>query len=225
MTSTSTTGDAEASSPGPGRHDSAVTRKALIDVAERLFTEQGYAATSLDAIVSGAEVTKGALYHHFSSKQALFEAVFERLENAAAQQVTEAMSGISEPWDMAQAGLRSFLDVLQGPLYRRVVMQDGPSVLGTERFRQEEERSTFAIVVGIIQSVMAAGPGTWELQDEMVETFGRIFYGALSAAGIAIAASDEPEAAAKRAEAAVSFILLGLRELAEKEAPLPDHRL
>ncbi|MGN0065106.1 MAG: TetR/AcrR family transcriptional regulator [Nocardioides sp.] len=207
------------------RHFSALTRASLVDVAQDLFSQQGYAATSLDAIVSGADVTKGALYHHFSSKQALFEAVFERLEQAAAEQVSEAMSGITEPWEMAQAGLRAFLDVLQSPLYRRVVMQDGPSVLGTDRFRQEEERSTFGIVVGIIHSVLAAGPGTWEIDDEMIDTFGRIFYGALSAAGISIAASDEPEAAAKRAEAAVAFILLGLRELAEKEETLPDHRI
>ena len=63
---------------------SAATRRALIDLGEELFTEHGYAATSLDAIVAGAEVTKGALYHHFSGKQALFEAVFERVEASAA---------------------------------------------------------------------------------------------------------------------------------------------
>ena len=60
---------------------SASTRRALIDMGEQLFTEHGYAATSLDTIVAGAQVTKGALYHHFSGKQALFEAVFERVES------------------------------------------------------------------------------------------------------------------------------------------------
>ena len=68
--------------PGTSRRQqySASTKRALVDVAEELFTEHGYAATSLDAIVAGAQVTKGALYHHFSGKQALFEAVFERVE-------------------------------------------------------------------------------------------------------------------------------------------------
>jgi AcrR family transcriptional regulator len=60
---------------------SASTKRALVDVAEELFTESGYANTSLDAIVAGARVTKGALYHHFSGKQALFEAVFENWES------------------------------------------------------------------------------------------------------------------------------------------------
>ncbi len=65
--------------PGTSRRQqySASTKRALVDVAEELFTESGYAATSLDAIVAGARVTKGALYHHFSGKQALFEAVFD----------------------------------------------------------------------------------------------------------------------------------------------------
>ena len=64
---------------------SASTKRALVDVAEELFTESGYANTSLDAIVAGARVTKGALYHHFSGKQALFEAVFERVETDAVE--------------------------------------------------------------------------------------------------------------------------------------------
>ena len=70
---------------------SASTKRALVDVAEELFTEHGYAATSLDAIVSGAEVTKGALYHHFSGKQALFEAVFERVEGEAARSIHDSL--------------------------------------------------------------------------------------------------------------------------------------
>ena len=208
---------AKGSGSATQRHVAALTRASLIDVAEELFSQQGYAAASLDAIVAGAEVTKGALYHHFSSKQALFEAVFERVERAAAVEGNEAMHGITEPWDMAQAGLRAILGVMQRPLYLRIVMQDGPAVLGPERFRQAEERSTLGIVAGIINAVLDVG--TWDLEGEMVDTFSRIFYGAMSAAGISIASSDEPEAAAARAEAAVAFILLGLRELAEQDAP------
>ena len=85
--------------PGTSRRAqfSATTRRALVDVAERLFTEHGYAATSLDAIVAGADVTKGALYHHYSGKQALFEAVFEKVESAGAQQIQEALTGARGP--------------------------------------------------------------------------------------------------------------------------------
>ena len=74
---------------------SASTKRALVDVAEDLFTEHGYAGTSLDAIVAGARVTKGALYHHFAGKQALFEAVFERVEHRGLEDDPRARSRAS----------------------------------------------------------------------------------------------------------------------------------
>ena len=202
------------------RQFSALTRASLVDVAEDLFSQQGYASTSLDAIVSGAEVTKGALYHHFSSKQALFEAVFERLEEAASTDISAAMEDVADPWEMAQTGLRQFLQVMQRPTYRRIVLQDGPAVLGVERWREEEEKSTFGIVVHIIRSVLTAG--TWELPEDMLHTIARVFYGALSAAASDVATSDDPRAAAARAESAVAFILLGIQALADGGAGVPD---
>src|SRR5687768_132052 len=100
---------------------SASTKRALIDVAETLFTDHGYAATSLDQIVAGARVTKGALYHHFSGKQALFEAVFDRVESDAAKSIQKSLRGERDPWEKAMLGLRAFLEVVREPTYRRVV--------------------------------------------------------------------------------------------------------
>jgi AcrR family transcriptional regulator len=196
---------------GPSRRQqySAATRAALIEQGEQLFTEYGYSATSLDAIVAGAEVTKGALYHHFSGKQALFEAVFERVEAAAAQAVTNAVEGHDDPWEKALAGLRAFLDVVQQPTYRRIVILEGPAVLGWTRFREQAERSTFTTVLEIVSSVLQAnGP---ELDEEMVDTFSRIFFGAMSSAGEWVSTSQDPNAAAARVEAAIGFILNGMR--------------
>src|SRR6187200_679481 len=86
--------------PGATRRQqySATTKRALVDVAEELFTENGYAATSLDAIVAGAEVTKGALYHHFSGKQALLEAVFARVEADASATIRRSLEDHVDPW-------------------------------------------------------------------------------------------------------------------------------
>ena len=118
--------------PGAGRRAaySASTQRALVDVAEVLFTDHGYANTSLDAIVAGAQVTKGALYHHFSGKQALFEAVFERVEAESSKSIQKAIKNRKDPWVKARSGLRAFLAVVQEPRYRRIVVQEGPSVLG-----------------------------------------------------------------------------------------------
>ena len=196
------------------------TRRALIDAAEVQFTEHGYAGTSLDAIVAGADVTKGALYHHFSGKQAVFEAVFERVEAQASEAITRAADQHQDPWHRAQAGVRAFLEAVQQPGYRRVVIIDGPSVLGHERLREQEERSTYATVLEIVRSVPTGG--TWDPGEAMLDTVARILFGALSAAGGAVATSADGAAAAARIEAAISFIMAGLQSLIEQGAEVPD---
>ena len=192
------------------------TKRALVDVAEHLFTTHGYSGTSLDAIAAGADVTKGALYHHFSGKQAVFEAAFERVESRASSGIVRATEGHDDPWDKAQAGLRAFLEAVQEPAYRQVVISDGPSVLGHERFREQEERSTYAIVDEIVRS--ALGTDAYDLDDAMLDTFTRIFFGAMSAAGSAVAVSQDPAAAAARVELAIGTIMAGLRQLLDSGA-------
>lgn len=192
------------------------TKRALVDVAEQLFTTHGYSATSLDAIVAGADVTKGALYHHFSGKQAVFEAAFERVESRASSGIARATEGHDDPWEKAQAGLRAFLEAVQEPAYRQVVISDGPSVLGHERFREQEERSTYAIVDEIVRA--ALGTDAYDLDDAMLDTFTRIFFGAMSAAGGAVAVSQDPGAAAARVELAIGTIMAGLRQLLDSSA-------
>lgn len=211
--------------PGVSRRQqySASTKNALIDVAQELFTDRGYSGTSLDAIVAGAEVTKGALYHHFTGKQALFAAVFERVEEASAQAIKEAMKGHKDPWDKALAGLQGFLQVVQQDSYRRIVVQDGPAVLGYERYHEQEERSAFAVMVDIVQTVLTEAEPN--VEDEMTDTVSRIFFGALSAAGDSVADAETPEAAeaaAARVETILTFVLSGMRALSAQGIHLAD---
>ncbi|MGZ4447766.1 MAG: TetR/AcrR family transcriptional regulator [Nocardioides sp.] len=208
--------------PGASRRQqySASTKRALVDVAEVLFTEHGYASASLDAIVAGARVTKGALYHHFSGKQALFEAVFERVETDASKAIQKSLKGHQDPWEKAIAGLRAFLEVVQEPRYRRIVIQEGPAVLGYERYREQEERSTFANVLDIVEAVLRAG--RWQLDEDMQQTFARIFFGAMSSAGESVSSAEDPIAAAARVETAIGFILAGFQSLAATGVELPN---
>ncbi|GAC1532116.1 MAG: TetR/AcrR family transcriptional regulator [Marmoricola sp.] len=196
------------------------TRRLLVDIALEQFTEHGYAATSLDTIVSRARVTKGALYHHFSGKQALFEAVFEKTEADAAAAMRKALKKSKDPWEKAALGLRAFLDVVQNRSYQRVVIQDGPAVLGYERFREQEERSSYSMINDLVRTVVASS--SYELSDDMADTFSRIFFGAMSAAGESVTAAIDPEVTVARVEAALTFILAGLRSLAESGISLAD---
>ncbi|MFJ9388317.1 TetR/AcrR family transcriptional regulator [Nocardioides sp. NPDC101246] len=210
--------------PGMSRRQqfSASTKKTLVEVAERLFTEHGYASTSLDAIVAGAEVTKGALYHHFSGKQALYEVVFEKVEAATAQSIDAAMRESKDPWEQARAGLRTFLEAVQQPTYRRIVVQEGPAVLGYQRYREQEERSTFTVVEDIVAAVLRAGDRN--VDDEMVATFARLFFGAMSAAGESVTEASDPEDAAERIELAVTYLLTGVQTLAKQGVKVEDMR-
>lgn len=199
---------------------SASTKRALVEEATKLFTSQGYAATSLDAIVSSARVTKGALYHHFSGKQAVFEAVFEKIETDATTRVRKALKGSRDPWDKALIGLRAFLDIVQDAGYQRVVIQEGPAILGYERFRESEERSSFGLVQEMVKAVLEES--TYDVSAEMLETFSRIFFGALSAAGESVSTAANPKVAVAQVEIAIGFILAGMRSLAESGVALPD---
>ena len=185
--------------PGTSRRQqySASTKRALVDVADgAVHRPTATPATSLDAIVAGARVTKGALYHHFSGKQALFEAVFEQVEADAAQADPAGAARAPRPvGEGAAPGCGRSSSVVQEPRYRRIVIQEGPAVLGYERYREQEERSTF----GIVQDIVALGaraPATWELDEAMVQTFSRIFFGAMSSAGESVSTAEDPDQAA-----------------------------
>jgi AcrR family transcriptional regulator len=208
--------------PGASRRQqySASTKRALVDVATRLFTEHGYAATSLDQIVAGARVTKGALYHHFSGKQAVFEAVFEKIETDASARIRKALKGSRDPWEKALIGLRAFLEIVQDPSYQRVVIQEGPAILGYERFREQEERSSYGLVQDMVRDVLS--DSSYDLSDDMIETFSRIFFGAMSAAGESVSTAADPKVAVAQVETAIAFILTGLRTLADNGVELPD---
>jgi AcrR family transcriptional regulator len=207
--------------PGLSRRQqySAATRKALIKAAGQLFAVRGYAATSLDAIVSEARVTKGALYHHFSGKQGIFEAVLTDLEDQAARQIGKAMKGAKDPWDQARAGLSAFLEVLREPAYSRLVVHEAPTVLGP-RATDREDRSTFAVIRQVVASVLGGDAADDEPVDpQMQETLSRIFFGALAAAGDAIVESTDPAAATQRVEAAFGMLFDGMRSFTGTTRP------
>jgi AcrR family transcriptional regulator len=203
---------------------SSSTRRALLKSAADLFAERGYAGTSLDEVVSAARVTKGALYHHFQGKLALFQAVFDHIEGTAVKQITADVRREKDPWDKALTAVASFLQVCQQPEYRRIVMQEGPVVLGFDRWRESEERSTYGLVHEMVRRVLRQ----YDVEGTLLETFTRVFYGAMSSAGIAVSDAEDAEAASRDVATVISLMLAGLRQMAESgvdlTAPIDDPR-
>jgi AcrR family transcriptional regulator len=183
------------------------TRQALVDSAVVLFTERGYAGTSLDEIVKGARVTKGALYHHFSGKQAVFEAAFDAVETTVVAKMTEALSQPGNPWDTMRAGLHAFLTVCLEPSYQRIVSQEGPVVMGWERWREADERRTFGVVREAVGALIEAG----EIEPLPLDVLSRVMFGGLSAGAAAITSSENPERTSIEVGECVERLVKGLR--------------
>ena len=111
------------------------TRAQLIAIATRMFAERGYEDTSIEAVLREAGVSRGSLYHHFASKEALFEAVAEEVETSTGAQTAAAASGATSPVDALRAGFLAWIRLAGDPAVQRILLIDGPAVLGWDRWR------------------------------------------------------------------------------------------
>jgi AcrR family transcriptional regulator len=183
------------------------TRSALVDSAVELFTKRGYAGTSLDEVAKRARVTKGALYHHFSGKQALFEAAFAKVESVVFGRLEEIMRGPEPIWERAISGLREFISSCLDPSYQRIAIHEAPVVMGWERWREAEDRASFGLIRSSVEDLIEAG----ELESVPVEVTSRLLFGALSSAATEIASSPDPKEVGAQVEAVIIQLLTRVR--------------
>ncbi|WP_327092595.1 TetR/AcrR family transcriptional regulator [Nonomuraea sp. NBC_01738] len=166
------------------------TTAELTAAARRLFGEYGYAATSIDAVAQAAGVTKGAAYHHFTGKPDLFRAVFVReLEEIAAKLEGMAFAE-SDSWSALRRGIRTFLEHCLDPGFRRIVLLDGPSVLGWEQVREIEYGHTLRVLLAGMQVAAADG----NLDAGNLPARAQLMFGALCEGGMMLARSADPAA-------------------------------
>jgi len=180
------------------------TRGRLIATARRLFAEKGFAATSTEEILSEAAVSRGALYHHFASKTDLFQATFEAVEDELTARVLDAatIGGETDPMRILEVGFDAFLDQCVNPEVQRIVMLDGPTVLGWDTWHELDERYAF----GTLKTVLTLAAQTGRVEESAVEPLAHLLLGAIMQAGMVVARAEDPKAA-KQAMAA-SFALL-----------------
>ena len=142
------------------------TRGQLIVIATRMFAERGYEDTSIEAVLREAGVSRGSLYHHFASKEALFEAVAEEVETSVGAQTVAAASGSQGPVEALRAGFAAWIQLAGDPVVQRILLIDGPSVLGWERWRAMEEHHALGLVRAVLQIIADQG----KLRQESVGT-------------------------------------------------------
>jgi AcrR family transcriptional regulator len=187
---------------------SETTRRELLRLARELFTERGYAGTTLDEVADRAQVTKGALYHHFRDKLQLFRAVFEELEKELCDKVVlAAIEAGDDVLEQMRRGVQAFLDGARDEAKQRIVLIDGPSVLGWETWREIDEQYGYGITKASIEAAMDAGV----LKRRAVDPLAHLFLAALSEAAIQIARSDDPDAATEEMSSALWALIESLR--------------
>lgn len=186
------------------------TRAQIIATATGLFAAAGYEATSIETVLAASGVSRGALYHHFENKEALFVAVFETVEARIAQATVDASRGIADRVEAMRAGAVAFLDLSRDPAIRQIALTDAPSVLGWQKWRAIDARFAFGLLKSSLRSAATAG----RLRPELVDTFAHVLLAAMLEIALVIARADHPAAAARLGKTA-------LNELIDKLLPLP----
>jgi AcrR family transcriptional regulator len=183
----------------------AQTRAALVEAGRHLFGERGFAGTSVEDLAKQARVTTGALYHHFGAKRLLFEAVFEQahaeMMAASAHHASEANDEI----EFLTRGFAASLDIVLRPDMQRILIVDGPAVLGLPRFTELDERGAFDVIVVVLQSAVARG--RLEIGDP--ETVTRLLLGALTRGAMLIASAPNPAVTRRSVTEAMRALITG----------------
>jgi AcrR family transcriptional regulator len=182
----------------------AQTRDALVRAGRLLFGEKGFKGTSVEDLAREARLTTGALYHHFPTKTLLFEAVFESAHTELMMAATAAAEGAGDGLEELTLGFDAFLDgVLQSDM-QRILVIDGPAVLGLARYTELDEKYAFAVIVHALTAASEAG----SISVDDPETITRLLLGALTRGAMLIAGSADPMAT-RHAVAASLRVLLG----------------
>ena len=183
------------------------THQLLVSVARELFTDRGYTATSVEDIIQRAGVARGALYHHFAGKDALFGAVYEAVQADTATRVVAAALAEADPAAAVRSGLSAFLDACLEPEFRRIVVLDSVPVLQHQVWEGGIEHPELAMLREVLTPMVETYlPGLG------VEALVHVALGGLYGAALYIARSPDPKTARAEAAVVVDTLIAGLRQ-------------
>jgi AcrR family transcriptional regulator len=170
---------------------SAATRDALISAARKLWGLRGYAEVGTPEIAAAAGVTRGAMYHQFADKAALFREVVEVVEQDVMARMANvvAASGATTPADAIRAAVDAWLDVSADPEVRQLILLDAPSVLGWAEFRDVAQRYSLGMTEQLLAEAIKAG----QLVRQPTRPLAHVLIGALDEAAMVIATADDPK--------------------------------
>jgi AcrR family transcriptional regulator len=164
------------------------TRAALVGAARELFATKGFAGAGREEIVERAGVTRGAMYHHFASKEDLFLAVFEAVEADVMHHVATAAVASDDPLDQLRLGALAYLEVAADLAVSRICLIDAPAVLTPEVRREVTER----YATGMVREALAASMAAGRIAEQPVEPLSEVLLAALMQAATLVAQGGDP---------------------------------
>lgn len=162
------------------------TRAKLIDAARAAFAEKGYASASMDELTASAGLTRGALYHHFGDKRGLLAAVVDRLDSEMAARAHEIGQRQADAWEGLLAEGGAYIELARDPEIQRIVLLDGPAVLGDPSQWPSQNRCLLA-TMATLETLTEAGI----VKPVDVEAAARLINGAALNAALWVAASED----------------------------------
>jgi len=183
------------------------TRAALVDASRALFSSRGYADVSIDDITRATGVTKGALYHHFEDKRALFQAVVEAVEGDLSAEVRRRARQAGDPWAQLQTACAAYLDACLATDVQRIVVLDAPPVLGWRVWCDIDKRHG----LGVFEEYLSAARDAGLIAVSAIDTAAQLLLGALNTGARVV--TDAADKAATRREVGhtIDRILSGFR--------------
>lgn len=185
---------------------SSETTERLVAAAMVVFGERGFAKTSIEDLNNATQMTRGALYHHFDDKADLFRAAFTRMEVELVARIQAAAARHRDPWAAFHAGCVAFLEACVEPAVQRIILLDGPAVLGSDVIRSIESATTLALLEEGIRRAIEGGA----LPKRPVAPLARMLLGALSESAKHIAHSTNQATTLRDAKAELNRILEAL---------------
>ncbi|MFS0868673.1 TetR/AcrR family transcriptional regulator [Paenibacillus xylanilyticus] len=180
----------------------------LIQVARKHFTERGYAESPMEEIVADANLTRGALYHHFGNKRGLFQAVLESIHEEIGERVEAEASQSVDPWEQLDFGCRAFIKAAIEPRIRRILLIDGPAVLGWETWRQLDEKNSMRHLRDQLRLMQDQG----FLKPVPLEALTHFISGALNESALWIA-QNQNEGSFEETMSVISLFLKGFKNV------------
>ena len=179
------------------------TRQALLSVGRDIFAREGYQAAGIEAIARAARVTRGAFYHHFEDKKALFDAVVVSLQAEAAAAIEQRAKAQRKVWDRLSEGIDAYLDACLEPAYGRIVIQEAPAVLGNARCQEIEEAYPMALLIATLNALKRDG----ELDFEDIDLLGRIVDAMICQVALMLPEADDPRKLRARGQKIIGSLL------------------